>query len=311
MQPSDRLDIMTFFVRLSETGTLTEAGRSIGLSQPSSSRLLKRLEAMLDCRLVQRSTREMSLTDAGRRFLSASRIMLDHWQAAVDDLHVERREISGHLRIAVPIGLGQELLASVASRFLLDHPKVTIGWDLRDGRVDLDEGYDLWIHAGVIDCDRLVIRKVGQSRYGLVAAASAHPVEHPGGLVGANAVRLSTVCSPRVVLSCDAGQTYELVQKCVFTTDNLYAALTAVRAGVGFAVLPHWAIREEIGRGGLVLQCPGWQPPDIVLSVAYVSDRYRSRRLDVFLGCLRKELGDNGGLVATLEQEGDQDAAAT
>ena len=306
MQPSDRLDYMTFFVRLSETGTLTEAGRSIGLSQPSASRLLKKLEAMLDCRLVQRSTRELSLTDAGRRFLASSRTMLDCWQAAVDDLHAERRQVAGHLRIAAPVAIGQDLLASIASRFILQNPAVTFQWELRDDRLDLDgEGYDLWIRAGVIGRERLVVREIWHAQRALVTVAPSRGSDHPGDLTEEHAVRLATFCPERVRLTNADGETLDIAQRCVFTTDNLYAALTAVREGVGFAVLPLWAVRRHLEEGSLVVLCPAWRPPDVVLSVAYASGRYRSRRLDAFLGHLRKELVESGGQgFAFLDRKG-------
>lgn len=149
MQASDRLELMRLFVRVAETGTLTEAGRSLGLSQPSASRLLRRLEVMVDCQLVQRSTSDLTLTSAGRSFLSSARMMLEQWQSAVEDLQSERTQVSGHLRIAAPIAIGQDLLALVAARFIAENPAVTIEWELRDDRLKFDaDGYDLWIRAG-------------------------------------------------------------------------------------------------------------------------------------------------------------------
>ena len=262
MAPSDRLDLMTFFVRLSETGTLTEAGRSIGLSQPSASRLLKKLEAMLECRLVRRSTRELTLTEAGRRFLASSRTMLESWQAAVDDLQVERRQVSGNLRIAAPIAIGQDLLASIASPFLLEHPGVTIDWELRDDLLDPDaEGYDLWIRAGSVGRDALVVRELWHAQRGILGVARARPIDRPDELGGARAVRLSTFCPVDLDLTDDGGDTCFLSQRCAFTTDNLFAALAAVRQGVGFAVLPLWAVQGDLASGDLVRLCPRWRAP--------------------------------------------------
>jgi DNA-binding transcriptional LysR family regulator len=87
--------------------------------------------------------------------------------------------------------------------------------------------------------------------------------------------------------------------KPTFKTDNIYAAIEAVREGAGYAILPYWAIQDDLDAGRLVEVCPGWHPPEVILSVAYPPSRYRPLRISAFVDYLRTELPKTGaGIVA-------------
>ena len=119
------------------------------------------------------------------------------------------------------------------------------------------------------------------------------------------AVRLSTFVPGTVELTNGSGETFQLRQHAVFTTDNLYAARTAVLEGVGYAVLPLWCMHAQLAQGALVWVCKPWLPPALTLSLAYAPNRGRSPRVAALIEHIRKELQDDQGLgVAFLRKAG-------
>jgi molybdate transport repressor ModE-like protein len=298
-------ELMRLFVRIAETGSLSAAAQSLAISQPTASRQLKQLEQLLGAQLVRRSTRELTLTDSGNRFLDDARAMLAHWETSLDTLQNERRELSGLIRVAVPVALGQTILTTAASRFLVRHPAVTMDWRLTDQPVDLVAGgYDLWLRAGSIRQLDLIVRHLWRIDRTIVATKRFAAVAHPKALENLPSVVLFTFVPDEVPLTGPRNRKVTLKIKPTFRTDNLYAAIEAVREGVGYAIMPYWAIQNDLDAGRLVEICPGWHPPELILSVAYPPSRYRPLRVSAFVDYLRKELPKAGAGIVAADAEG-------
>jgi DNA-binding transcriptional LysR family regulator len=249
---------------------------------------------------MRRSTHELTLTDSGNHFLEDARAMLAQWETSLDTLRNERSELTGLIRVAVPVGVGQTILATIASRFVVRHPAVTIDWRLTDQPGDLVAGgYDLWLRAGPIRQLDLIVRHLWRVDRTIVAAKDFAPVAHPRALENLRSVVLFTFVPDEVPLTGPRNRMARLKIKPTFKTDNIYAAIEAVREGVGYAILPYWAIQDDLDAGRLVEVCPGWHPPEVILSVAYPPSRYRPLRISAFVDYLRTELPKTGaGIVA-------------
>ena len=291
----DRIELMRLFVQIAETRSLVAAGRILGRSQPSTSRQLKQLETVLGVQLVQRSSSEFVLTEAGEQFLAAATGLLADWDAAAEAARLTRDELRGQIRVAAPVSSGQTILASSAAKFLAEHPAVTMDWRLVDEPGDLAAGgYDIWIRGGPIRDESLIVRPLWRAERSIVARADHPSVGHPADLEQYNAVQLVTYVSREVHLVNDDRSTTTLRLRPVFITDNIFAALTAVKEGIGYAVLPHWVMRDELQSGAIVDLCPTWHPPEVILSVAYPQVRFRPARVKAFLEFLRTELEPGG-----------------
>jgi molybdate transport repressor ModE-like protein len=309
MKTADRFEFMRLFVRIAETGSLSAAAQSLGVSQPTASRQLKQLEQMLGVQLVRRSTHDLGLTDAGKRFFEDARDLLADWEASIDTLRNAREELTGLIRVAVPVALGQTILATIASRFLVRHPGVTIDWRLIDQPGDLVAGgYDLWIRAGPVRQLGLIVRHLWQIERTIVATPSFRLVHHPKALERQRAVRLFTFVSDEVPMTGPRNRTVTLRVKPAFDTDNIYAAIEAVREGVGYGILPYWLIQPDLDSGRLIEICPGWHPPLLMLSVAYPPSRYRPVRISAFVDYLRTELPNAGAGISATASEQEQRA---
>ena len=288
----DRFDLMRLLVRISETGSLTAAGRSLGLSQPSASRQLRSLEAELGTQLVMRSTHELSFTDAGQDFLENAKKLLAGWEEAVEAASVDTGALQGTIRVAAPMGLGQSVLADVAADFVAEHPGVQLDWRLIDEPGDLvREGIDVWIRVGPVLDESLIVRQVRTIDRIVVAASDVGITgATPSDLQGQPAVILGPYVGSEIELSGPDDQRYTLSPSARITTDNIFVAQRLILRGKGYSILPLWLIEDDLADGTLVHLCPGWTAPKLALSIAYPQSRYRPARVVEFMRHFRARL---------------------
>jgi DNA-binding transcriptional LysR family regulator len=172
MTATEALDLnqVSAFVRVMETGSFTAAARTLGLPVSSVSRRVSALEKSLRSRLLQRGTRKLVLTEAGRLYFERARASLAglaEANAAVTDMS---KEVAGPIRFTAG-GDNTGLIASLISEFLGRYPKVQLDVVLTPRRVDLvNEGFDLALRAGPLVDSSLVVRRVGRSDHGLFAS---------------------------------------------------------------------------------------------------------------------------------------------
>ncbi|MEM8646599.1 MAG: LysR family transcriptional regulator, partial [Pseudomonadota bacterium] len=158
----DRLALLETFIRIAERGSLSEAARDLGTSQPSVSRQLAALEARLGVALARRTTHDVTLTTDGLALLRDARRMLQEWEA-IEERHAEDQDLKGTVRVIAPVALGQGLLVRAASQFLKDNPGVEIDWRLRDETIRFaEEGCDCWLKVGRVPDDTLVVRELAR-----------------------------------------------------------------------------------------------------------------------------------------------------
>lgn len=165
------LNLVSVFVRVVQTGSFTAAGHALGLPKSSVSRMVARLEDELGVRLLQRTTRALTLTDIGRGFYERARGALGSLEEAATLATDARSEPRGVVRLTAPIGVGSAELAEVLARFHELHREIHVEVSLTDRFVDLvEEGFDLAIRAGRLDDSSLVARKVGSTDFMLYAS---------------------------------------------------------------------------------------------------------------------------------------------
>jgi DNA-binding transcriptional LysR family regulator len=167
---SDRLLEIEVFVRAAETGSLSRAGRELGLSQPSASRLVAALEARLGVRLLLRTTRKASLTEAGAAYLERARgVLLELGEAAAAARGAEG--LQGVLRVALPVAFGAREVVPQLEAFLARHPRLEIELLMADRRQDLiEEGVDLALRLGPLQDSSFVARRLASAPRWPVAA---------------------------------------------------------------------------------------------------------------------------------------------
>lgn len=161
----DRVTGMQVFVRVAALGSFSAAGRALGLSQTGVTKHVAALEARLGTRLLHRTTRRLTLTEAGRTYLEACERILAEIAEAEAAVGAEAVEAHGTLRLNVPLSFGVREIAPALSDFSAAHPALTIELGLNDRRVDLiEEGWDLAVRIGALADSGLIARRLAACR---------------------------------------------------------------------------------------------------------------------------------------------------
>lgn len=252
---------MITFVRIAEAGSISRAARSLGLSVAMTSRRLARLEAELGAALMRRTTRRITLTDAGQEFLVRARAVL----AGVEDARASVRPgrgAVGRVVVSAPVSFGLARVAPMIPELLDKHPHLRVDLRLEDRAVDLlADGVDVAIRAGVHppDTASLVARRLGT--YPRVVCASPAFVRKHRKLDSVAALR----GAPCIVHSAGAAEwvfdTAQGVESVAvdgrFHTNSLLVVRGAALAGAGVAWLPLWLAADDLRDRRLVRVVPG------------------------------------------------------
>jgi DNA-binding transcriptional LysR family regulator len=264
MAPVQDLNNLYFFAKVVDFGSYTAAGKALGLQTSKLSRRVAALESELGVRLINRTTRRLSLTEAGKTFHRHCLALLDEAQAAKEAMTQILASPQGLVRISCPTGLLQGGVADILARFLARHPRVRIALDATNRRVDVvDEGLDLAIRVRqppLQDSD-LAMRAFGPDEMILVAspeliAAHGEPqtledVARMPTLSMASADERSTWR----FLGVD-GEPAELTHAPRLCTDDLFTLRRAALQGIGAARLPPLLVADDMKRGALVRLLP-------------------------------------------------------
>jgi DNA-binding transcriptional LysR family regulator len=254
------LNRISLFVRVVETESFTAAAASLGLPKSSVSRGVARLEEDLGVRLLQRTTRKLSLTDAGRAYFNGVREAMQGLDEATGIVKEMGTEPQGLIRLTAPPDLGATL-AEILARFLRRYPKISFELSLVSRTVNLvEEGFDLAIRAGRLQDSSLVARKVGSSEVGLFASPSylkrrgkpkvlADLAEHECVLYRSKGSKATWR------LSGPAGDESVEVRG-VVSADEMSFVRQAVVAGLGIGLVPAELVAATADRKGILATPP-------------------------------------------------------
>lgn len=289
------LNDMVFFAEVAERGGFAAAGRALGIPKSRLSRRVAELEARLGVQLLQRSTRQLSLTPAGELYLRHSIAMRDAAEAAAEAIAQVQTEPRGLVRISCPITLAQSGVGVLVSQFMRRYPAVQIDMRILNRAVDLiEEGIDLALRVRPVieDSTTLVAKQLAIARGVLVASPEQLRRQGPVRTVDEFA-RLDTVAQSaadgRVSwrLEGPGGASHTVQHRPRYLADDLLTLKFAVVEGIGASILPGYMCKEDLEAGRLVEVLPGWGPPASILHAVFPSRRAlvpAIRKLIDFLG---------------------------
>ena len=258
----DWLQPMRIFVSVVQNGSLSSASRALGLSPASVSRHISSLEASLGCRLVNRSSRKLTLTEAGELYFSKVERILQQVAEANDSVAQLQTTPRGTLRVHSRMLVGHLIVVPALPAFLAQHPEIKVDLLLSNSTVDLVErNIDIDVRIGKLNDSSLVARRLAAAERALCAAPSylaRNPrVAKPADLDAHNCLTYRINVGQTVWRFIDAAGTMQEVQVGgSLQSDNGLALLSATLAGVGIALMPDWAVREPIADGRLVRLLP-------------------------------------------------------
>ena len=288
----DRLAAMAAFVKVVELGGFARAAARLSLSTSAVSRQVAELEAHLGVRLLNRTTRTLSLTESGQAFLERAVQLLADVEEAEALVASASPEPRGMLRLTAPITFGERHLAPAIAAFVARHPVVRFEVELSDRVVDIvDEGFDLAVRIGASGSQALIARRIGATQ--LVCCAS--PVylarqgtpRTPADLAGHACLTYAYLASPDAWRFVD-GEGREHVARVAgpahANNGRFLAALAA--ADLGVTLEPDFIVGDDLAAGTLIALLPGYLPPLSPIYAVYPSRRHLSAKVRAFVDFL-------------------------
>jgi len=167
----DRMTGLEVFIKVAASGSLSGAARALGMSQTMATKHIAALEKRLGIKLFHRSTRRLSLSEAGRNYLESAERILAEVDAADSAVSADRFEPRGTLRVSAPVSFGSRQIAPLLDEFTRRHPHLTIELGLNDRVVDLaDEGWDMAVRIGTLENSSLLARRLAPCHTVLTAS---------------------------------------------------------------------------------------------------------------------------------------------
>ncbi|GGA13623.1 LysR family transcriptional regulator [Neptunicoccus cionae] len=292
----DKLSVMQAFRRIVERGSFARAADDLGVSPALLSREVKLLEQSLGCTLLTRTTRSMSLTDAGRLYYDEASGILNAVTGVENRIREGAGAVQGHLRVNASSSFGQTVIAPFLPDFLAAYPDLGLTLSLDDRVVDMVEGgFDVSIRIrSAMPDSALVARKIGTTRQRVFAAPAyleqAAPIHAPEDITAHRVVGflLADHLTDWNLSGADGSQKIE-VQPAVRVGNSLVLRDLLV-AGYGIGTLPDFVSREAEQRGDLVRVLPEWELPAPEIFAITTSRLGMDARVTAFLEYLRKAL---------------------
>jgi DNA-binding transcriptional LysR family regulator len=289
MQTSD----IRIFLAAVSAGSLSAAGRQLGIGPMQVSRRLAVLEDELGVRLLHRTTRAISLTAEGEAFLPFANTMADAEESARCELRPSPAGVSGVLRLTAPSVFGQTIVLPVLAALLERHPELRVDLDLSDRVVDIvGQGLDLALRVATLEDSELVARRIAANPR-VICASPRYLARHgvPSRLADLDAHQCIVLHAvPRWPLVVD-GELQRRRMNARITTSNVDAARTAAMQGLGLAMLAYWDVHRQLGDGellGVTLEDASME--DLSVWAVMPTRRYLPTRVKVFLDALEQAL---------------------
>lgn len=295
MQPLSDIEI---FVRVVESRSFTAAADALGLAKSGVSRSVTRLEDSLGVKLLQRTTRRLSLTEAGQEFFERSRDALSQIEEARRAASRHQAEPSGTLRATAPMSFGLELIAPALPEFLAKHPKLVVDLAFDDRQRDLvAEGIDVAVRVTQLADSSLVARRLAPVR--MVVVASPRYLERRGAPRTPDELRAHDCLVYTLRPSPDAwrfdgpgGERFLVPVRGSYYANNGMALREALVAGHGIALMTTFTVGDDIRSGRLVRVLPGYAAPELAAHAVYPQRRLVPPKVRAFVDFLADRFGD-------------------
>jgi LysR family transcriptional regulator, regulator for bpeEF and oprC len=299
----DKLQAMALFARVVETGGITRAADSLGVPKATATTLIQKLEASLGVRLLNRTTRRVSVTPDGTAYYERCVAILGLIRETEESLGKQHSAARGRLRVDVPTLMARSVFVPALTQFFVRYPEVQLSLACNEGRADLiEEGIDCAVWSGEIEESNYVARRVGFLYFATCAAPSyllAHGTpSHPNELGRHRCINHFSPKSGRVpdwtFSKNDVRVQLALDGQIALDDENSYVA--AAEAGLGIAQVPAFVLKEAMERGSLDLVLGDWFPEPSPLYVVYPQRRHLSNRIRVFVEWVAELLEIHDGI---------------
>ncbi|WP_269582427.1 LysR family transcriptional regulator [Roseibium sp. Sym1] len=300
----DKLSALSGFVQSVNLGSFSAAAKHLGVSQPAISQQVRGLEEELGTRLLNRTTRQLHLTEAGERYYAYAREVLERLAEADRSVQAEETQMSGPLAVGLPLGFAETVLSDFLIRFKKEHPNILLDVSLSDQFVDvIQERLDVAIRMGEIKDDRLIVRLLGHARRCLVASPDyldrrGRP-QHPAELADHDYLLYRNISTGDCVpFFGTAGERLSVRVTPTMIVNNSATLRQAALAGLGITLANRWLIDPILRSGELEQVLPDWQYPHHPVHAVYPSNRFIPLKVRRFVDSLHAFFDNEGAFYA-------------
>lgn len=291
------LNAYAVYARVVELGGFTAAADALGLSKSMVSRQISTLEDALGVRLLNRTTRRISLTEAGAVvFERAQRIVMEAQEAAEEATCVEGA-VRGQLRINAPMSFGISQLGPVMPEFMARYPELTIDLVLNDRRINLiEEGFDVSLRISALTDSSLIARQLAPVERYIVGSPSyfeKHGVpKRPSDLAGHDFMLYTLLSRPNILEMENAkGEKEQVELKGRFLCNNADAMVEMMLKGMGLVFSPDVLCHRHLKSGALVRVLEDWTVPALTLHAIYPHSRHLAAKVRAFVDFTVEKFG--------------------
>lgn len=284
----DRLEAMSILLAVVDTGSLSAAARRLGMPLPTVSRKIAELETHLRTRLLHRTTRQSSLTEAGVAYVAACRRILDEVGEAERIATGEYAAPRGDLAVTAPIVFGRLHIVPVVAEFLAQYPEINIKLLLTDRVVHLmEEQIDVALRIGELPDSTLMASRVGTVR-SVVCASPAYLARRgvpasPDALAAHDCISFDVLESRRAWVFGDGKSTLAVPVQSRLQVNTAEAAISAATLGVGLIRVLSYQVADAVGNGALDVVLRDYEPAPLPVSLVHKGQTPLPRKLRVFL----------------------------
>ncbi len=299
----NKLQAMAVFVRVVESGGISRAADSLRIPKATATTLIQKLEAELGVRLLNRTTRKVSVTPDGLAYFQHCVAILDEIRETEESLMRHHATPSGRLHITVPTLIARAVIVPALGDFFARYPDIELELGCSERRADLiEEGIDCAIWTGELADSGLVARGIGQLYFATCAApaylaAFGQPL-HPNDLVRhrcINHFRPHTGQRAEWVFAKN-GMRLQIPLQGNIALDDENSYVAAAEAGLGIARIPAFVLKEAMERGTLELVLADWFPEPVPINVVYPQNRHLSSKLRVFVDWVAELFAEHDGI---------------
>jgi len=293
----DKLDAMNAFAKVVASGSYAEAARRLGLTRSAVSKAVMELEQILGARLLDRTTRRVTPTEAGLAYYDRCVSILadvEETEIQISRLHDEPR---GVLKINAPMSFGILYLGEAIAAFMARYPELRIELVLNDRFIDpLEEGVDVTVRIGALADSSLIARRLAPARLALVAspdylATNGTPLV-PHDLAKHRCLAYGHMAAVHRWQLMQGSEVVNVQISAALCSNNGEVLRTSALAGNGIAILPTFFVGPDIASGKLVQVLPDNPPPELGIFALYAPNRYLAAKTRVFIDFLSSRFGE-------------------
>ncbi|KPJ94509.1 MAG: hypothetical protein AMJ53_05140 [Gammaproteobacteria bacterium SG8_11] len=293
----ENLNRMLLFAKVVESNSFSETARRLGIGKSAVSMQINRLEDELGVKLLNRTSRHLSLTEAGKHYYQNCARIAEEVNFANEQVKSLKDEVSGILKITCPVGFGNKVLVPAIKEFLTEHPHIEIELDLNDENVDLSKlGFDLAIRIAELPDSSMICRPLFDAP--LVLCATPQYLESNGVPTSIedlnNHLWVLFSHTPSRLKYEHNGQEYIINTKGRIKVNNETARLNFVLSHFGLSLMPIYDAWESIRKGKLTRLLENFDLPSVPINALYLDRKFLPKKITTFLDFTKNFIQQQG-----------------